>query len=119
MCHVWVKRWQVYVDDASNARGSGVGIFMLSLKGLRMENSFRLGFHASNNETEYEALIAELRAVQKLGAEEVEVYSDSRLVVSQIEGSFKAKDYHMFEVVPIAQIKFPKIQCSQIIKESE
>ena len=47
-----------------------------------MEHSFRLGFKASNNEAEYEALIAGLRAVLNLGAREVEVYSDSRLVVN-------------------------------------
>ena len=33
--------------------------------------------------------------MQRLGVEEVEVYSDSRLVMSQIEGSFKANDYCM------------------------
>ena len=68
---------------------------MMSPKGLRMENLLILGFHASKNEAEYEALIAGLRAVQKLGAEEVEVFFDSRLVVSQIEGSIEKKDYCM------------------------
>ena len=33
--------------------------------------------------------------MQRLNAEEVEEFSDSRLVVSQIEGSFEAKDYRM------------------------
>lgn len=35
--------------------------------------------------------------MQKLGAKEVEVFLDLRLVVSQIEGSFKAKDYCMLQ----------------------
>lgn len=30
-----------------------------------------------------------------MGAEEVEVFSDSKLVVSQIEGNFEAMDSHM------------------------
>lgn len=63
VCQVRVKRWQVYADSASNARGSRMGIFMVSLKGLRMEKSLKLDFCASNNETKYEALIVELRAV--------------------------------------------------------
>ena len=57
-----------------------------------MEHSFRLGFKASKNEAEYEALIAGLRAVLNLGAREVEVYLDSRLVVNQVQDSFEAKD---------------------------
>lgn len=70
------------MDDVFNARGLGVWIVMISPEGLRLEKLLRLGFHASNNEVEYEALIAILRVVQKFGAEEVEVFLDSRLVVS-------------------------------------
>lgn len=62
-----------------------------------MEKSLRLGFHASNNEAEYEALIAGLRVVQKLDAKEVKVFSDSKLVVSQIKGSIEMKDSHMWQ----------------------
>ena len=47
---------------------------------------------ASNNEAEYEALLAKLKVVSDLGAKEVEVYSDSWLVVNQVQGSFEAKD---------------------------
>ena len=54
-----------------------------------------MGFKASNNEAEYEALLAGLRAVLDLRAQEVEVFSDSRLVVNQEEGSFEAKDPRM------------------------
>ena len=89
------------MDSASNARGSGIGVVMISPKGLRFEKSLRLGFHAFNNKAEYEALIAGLRAVQKLGAEEVEVFSDSKLVVSQIEGSFEAKDSRMSQYLKL------------------
>ena len=49
------------MDGVSNVRGSGVVVIM-SPKGLRLEKSLRLGFRASNNEAEYEALIASFRA---------------------------------------------------------
>ena len=55
---------------------------MVSPKGIKLEHLLRLGFSTSNNEVEYEALMAGLRATQKLGVEDVEVYSDSSLVVS-------------------------------------
>ena len=58
----------MYVDVASNARGAGVGIVLVSPKGIRLEHSLRLSYMASNNEAEYEALIVGLRAVMELDA---------------------------------------------------
>ena len=68
---------------------------MISLEQVRLEKSLRLGFRASNNDIEYEALIFGLKAVLQLSAEEVEVFSNSKLLVSQTKGSFEAKDSHM------------------------
>ena len=55
------KIWQMHMDGASNCWGAGVGIILISLKGIKVEKSFRLGFLASNNEVEYEALFVGLR----------------------------------------------------------
>ena len=85
------------MDGASNALGSGARIVIITPKGIKLEHSFRLGFRASNNKAEHEALLAGLRAVSDLGAREVEVYSDSRLVVNQVQRSFEAKDPQMIE----------------------
>ena len=60
-----------------------------------MEKSLRLGFKASNNKVEYEALIVGLQVARNLRVEEVEVFSDSRLVVNQVEGSFGARDQYL------------------------
>ncbi|KAG7529614.1 Ribonuclease H domain, partial [Arabidopsis suecica] len=60
-----------------------------------LEQSFRLLFTASNNEAEYEALIAGLRLAQGVGADEVIAYSDSQLVVNQFNGDYEAKDSRM------------------------
>lgn len=87
--------WQVYVDGASNCQGIGVGIILISLEGIRMEKSFRLGFPTFNNEVKYEALLAGLRMSKQVGEDRVQLYCDSRLVVSQIMGKFKAKDHKM------------------------
>ena len=83
------------MDGASNAMGAGAGIVIITPEGMRLEHSFRLGFKASNNEAESEALLAGLRAVLHLGAKDVEIYSDSRLVVYQITGDFEARDPRM------------------------
>ena len=82
ICHVDCHPWRVFVDDASSAMGAGTGIVIITPEEIRLEHSFRLGFRASNNEAEYEALLAGLRAILDMGAREVEIYSDSWLVVS-------------------------------------
>ena len=95
ICNAESRPWKVFVDGASNAMGAGAGIVVITLKGIRLEHSFRLGFKVSNNEAEYEAFLAGLRAVLRLGVKDVEIYSDSRLVVYQIIGSFEARDSRM------------------------
>ena len=105
------------MDDASNIRGSGIEVVMISPEWLRLEKSLRLGFCASNNKVEYGALIASLRVVQKLSAEEVEVFSDSKLVVSQIKGRFETKDAHMQQYLKLfraLQVAFHKVSMVKI-----
>ncbi|XP_075670432.1 uncharacterized protein LOC142640242 [Castanea sativa] len=97
VCLVEVRPWKVFVDGASNTVGAGAGIMVITPEGLKLEHSLRLGFRASNNEAEYEALLARLRVVVDLGVKEVEVYSNSLLVVNQVQGNFKAKDPRMME----------------------
>ena len=60
-----------------------------------MEKSLRYGFPTTNNEAEYETLLAGMAMVSKLGGKVVEVFSDSRLMVRQVNGEFWAKDQQM------------------------
>ena len=49
--------WEVYVDGASNQKGSRVGLVLMSLEKVVIEKSLRLDFLATNNEAEYETLL--------------------------------------------------------------
>ena len=49
--------WEVYVDGASNQKGSGVGLVLMSPEKVVIEKSLRLDFSTTNNEAEYEALL--------------------------------------------------------------
>ena len=49
--------WRVYVDDAANHKGSGMGLVLISPKWIIIKKSLRLNFSAINNEVEYEALL--------------------------------------------------------------
>ena len=84
--------WKVYIDGTTNQRGSRVGLVVVSPERIIIEKSLRLGFSAANNEAEYEALLMGMTMVQKMGGRIVEIYSDSRLVVSQVKGELEARD---------------------------
>ena len=60
-----------------------------------MEDALKFGFQASNNEAEYEAVIAGLNLAHSMEADQLEVSSDSQLVVKQIEDSYKARGEKM------------------------
>ena len=87
--------WKVYVDGAANQRGSGVGLVLISSEETIIEKSMRLGFSATNNEAEYEALLQGIAMVQKMGGKAVEMFSDSRLVVGQVKGELEARNARM------------------------
>ena len=84
--------WMVYIDGATNHRGSGVGLVLISPEKITIKKSLRLGFSATNNEAEYEALLVGMTMVQKMGRKTMEIFSDSRLVVGQVQGELEARD---------------------------
>ena len=58
----------MYFDGSIMAPGSRAGVVLISLDGSRLRYTSRLHFLASNNATEYEALINRLRIAIELGA---------------------------------------------------
>ena len=72
-------------------------LVLISLERITIEKSLRLSFLATNNETKYEALLVGMTMVQKMGGKAVEMFSDSRLVIGQIQGKLEAKDLRMQE----------------------
>ena len=57
---------RVYVDGVVNQRGSGMRLVLVSSEKITIEKSLRLGFSATNNEAEYEALLVRMTMVQKI-----------------------------------------------------
>ena len=84
--------WEVYVDRASNQKGLGIGLVLISPKKVIVEKSLRLDFSATNNEAKYEALLMGMAMTQRMGGKSIKVFSDSRLVVNQVKGEFEVKD---------------------------
>ena len=61
--------WKLSVDRAANAQGSGPGLILTSPEGIDIEYALRFGLQASNNEAEYEAVIAGLNLAHSMGVD--------------------------------------------------
>ena len=109
--------WRVYVDGAANQQGAGLGLVLISPEDIIIEKSLRLGFSATNNKAEYEALLMGMSMVQKMGGKIAELFSDSRLVVGQVKGELEAQDPRMqgyLSQVRRMQTKFKSFVLSHI-----
>ena len=80
-----------------------MGLVLISPEQTVIEKSLRLGFPAINNEVEYEALIQGIAMVQKMRGRAMEMISDSKLVVGQVNGELEARDVRMREY--LSQVK--------------
>ena len=90
---------------------------MTSLDGIDVEYALRFEFQASNNEAEYEALIVGLNIVHSMEANQLEVCSDSQLVVKHIEDDYEAKGEKMMCYLKKVQEllkKFVRVQVRHI-----
>jgi ribonuclease HI len=74
----------MYFDGSLMKTGAGVGLLFISPLGVHMRYVVRLHFPASNNVTEYEALITGLRIAIELRVRHLDVRGDSQLVIDQI-----------------------------------
>ena len=68
------------------------GVVLERPSDLLLEQAFRFGFKATNNQPDYEALLARLNLVYDMGAREVTCKSDSQVMIGYIKGEFEVKE---------------------------
>jgi ribonuclease HI len=84
---------QIHIDGASrgNPGEAGFGVAVQGPDGTALAELYGYLGRASNNVAEYQALIHALRWARGRGARAVRVFSDSELVVRQVNGQYKVK----------------------------
>ena len=70
-------------------------MILITPEGHRFHCAIRFDFTASNNEAEYEALLAGLRMAKDMSIKVLDIYSDSQLVVNQVLGEYQARGLKM------------------------
>ncbi|XP_070008376.1 uncharacterized protein [Nicotiana sylvestris] len=83
--------WTLFSDGSSNIKGSGLGIVLVPPTGETIRQAIKC-HPVTNNEAEYEVVIACLELARELGIEQVVIKSDSQLVVNQMLGTYLARE---------------------------
>ncbi len=85
----------IFADGGSRGNpgiaGSGTAVYNADRSQLLKEIAYVVGQKSTNNVAEYHGLLRGLEAAVELGADEVEFYMDSKLVVEQMNGRWKIK----------------------------
>ncbi|GJX52154.1 reverse transcriptase domain-containing protein [Tanacetum coccineum] len=84
------EEWTLFTDRASSSKGSGGRLVLISPTKTEYTYALRLTFDGTNNQAEYEALLAGMRIAKKIGGQALSVKVDSMLVASQINGDYVA-----------------------------
>jgi hypothetical protein len=91
-----VRAWAMYFDGSACEDGCGIGILLVSHRGVTYSFSIRLSAPCTNNLAEYEAVRRGMELLFEAGAEEVEVFGDSKLVISQLTEEYKCESESLF-----------------------
>ncbi|GJT55173.1 reverse transcriptase domain-containing protein [Tanacetum coccineum] len=83
-----LEPWILFTDGSSCADGSRAGLILTNPEGAEFTYALRFRFEATNNEAEYEALIAGLRTAEEMGIKNLQANVDSRLVANQVNGTY-------------------------------
>nr|XP_017227794.1 PREDICTED: uncharacterized protein LOC108203390 [Daucus carota subsp. sativus] len=85
-------------------------LVLRSPDGFTVVYAIKLDFPTTNNEAEYEALIAGLGLARTLRVKNLKVYGDSRLVVSQVNGEFEAREETMLRYLRIVKAQMTQFE---------
>ena len=97
--------WILNVDDSYQKTGAGVGLRLKAPIGERIEHAKRLDFLVSNNETEYEAILARINLTTSVSSNKIIIRSDSQLVVRQVNREYETRDQRMIKYVCLVKLR--------------
>nr|GEW30623.1 hypothetical protein [Tanacetum cinerariifolium] len=98
-----IERWTLFTDGASSLKQSGAGLVLIGPSGIEYTYALRLTFPSTNNEAEYEALLAGLRIARKMNISNIDVKVDYKLLASQINENYKGSKDNMIKYLAKAK----------------
>jgi ribonuclease HI len=93
---LYVRAWAMYFDGSACEDGCGIGVLLVSPRGVMYSFSVRLLAPCTNNLPEYEAVRRGMELLLEAGVEAVEVFGDSELVISQLMEEYRCESESLF-----------------------
>ncbi|XP_073118006.1 uncharacterized protein [Elaeis guineensis] len=87
-----ISVWVLHIDGASNTQGSGADLILINFEGMVIEYAIRFNFKVSNNQAEYETLLAGLRIAKELDIDNLKVFTYSQWIIGQVKDEFEVRD---------------------------
>src|SRR4051812_25781886 len=91
-----VRAWAMFFDGSACDNGCDIGVLLVSPRGATYSFSIRLPTPCTNNVAEYEAIRKGMELLIEAGAEAVELFGDSKLVISQLTEEYKCESESLF-----------------------
>ncbi|MDD3646819.1 MAG: ribonuclease HI family protein [Candidatus Gracilibacteria bacterium] len=84
---------KVFTDGGSrgNPGNAGIGVYITDENGREVEKRYKSLGTKTNNEAEYLGAYYGIKRAIELGAKQIELFMDSKLVISQLSGEWKIK----------------------------
>ncbi|XP_075665867.1 uncharacterized protein LOC142635617 [Castanea sativa] len=98
------------MDGSSNRQDDGAGVVLQSPEGDKIECMVRLDFPTTNNEAEYEVLIAGLDLPKVVRAANMVNHYDSQVVTNQVNGDYECKGEKMKRYLEQAKRRVNELQ---------
>ncbi|GKB01004.1 reverse transcriptase domain-containing protein [Tanacetum coccineum] len=109
--------WILFTDGSSCTDGSGAGLILTNPEGMEFTYALRFRFDATNNKAEYEALIVGLRIAEQMGVKNLQANVDSRLVATQVNGTYIAKEADMIRYLEKVRTLTSSFKAKQVLVE--
>ena len=116
------KRLTAHVDGASrgNPGPAAIGVVIKDEKGTTIVKVSSYIGRATNNQAEYTALATALEEAKKLGANHIDIRTDSQLMAEQVEGNYRVRNANikpLFEEVKRLLAAFKSYTIDHIPRE--
>ena len=113
------RQWSIHTDGSSNQHARGAGVVIKTTEGDKIECMIRLDFSTTNNEAEYEALVAGLDLAKAAGTENMIIHCNSQVITSQINDDYECKNERMKKYLEEVKNRISSIEVRfiQILRE--
>ena len=117
-----MKKLILYTDGAArgNPGPAGAGAYICTESGEVVAEIAEYLGETTNNVAEYAGLLAGLRKLVALGAQEVDIRADSELMVKQLNGQYRVKHPNLIPLYREAKgllLKIPLVKIRHVRRE--